>query len=133
MFEDEHVPLLRYNFMLMKGLSHKNIVNYEALYLDLKKHSCWLVMEFCPLPNLLGRTISSETELRDIVQQLLETLHYLHQRSVTHRDIKPENILYDAASKKFKLIDFGICRKFKRRGCRIDMLTITGTLYYRAP
>ena len=90
-------------------------------------------MEFCPLPNLLGRTISSETELRDIVQQLLETLHYLHQRSVTHRDIKPENILYDAASKKFKLIDFGICRKFKRRGCRIDMLTITGTLYYRAP
>lgn len=44
MFEDEHVPQLRYNYMLMKGLAHRNIVKYEALYLDLKKHLCWLVM-----------------------------------------------------------------------------------------
>ena len=32
-----------------------------------------------------------------------------------------------------KIIDFGISRKHKRRGTRVDMLTITGTLFYRAP
>lgn len=32
-----------------------------------------------------------------------------------------------------KMVDFGICRKHRKRGIRVDMLTITGTLYYRAP
>lgn len=68
-----------------------------------------------------------------MAQQLLDTLHYLHQRVVTHRDVKLENILYDAGEGKLKLIDYGICRKHRRRGVKIDMLTITGTLYYRAP
>ena len=52
---------------------------------------------------------------------------------MSHRDIKPENILYDKVNKKLKLIDYGICRKHRRRGKKIEMLTITGTLYYRAP
>ena len=44
-----------------------------------------------------------------------------------------ENILYDQEKKSIKLIDFGVCRKFKKRGALLDMLTITGTFYYRAP
>jgi serine/threonine protein kinase len=50
-----------------------------------------------------------------------------------HRDIKPENILYDEKTKQIKIIDFGISRRFKRRGSRFEMWTITGTLFYRAP
>lgn len=45
MFEDEHLLQLRYNFLLVKNLNHRNVIQYEALYLDLKKHLCWLVME----------------------------------------------------------------------------------------
>ena len=67
------------------------------------------------------------------MQQLFEILHYLHQRAIAHRDIKLYNILYDPVEKKLKLIDFGICRKYRRRGYKFDMLTITGTLFYRAP
>jgi calcium-dependent protein kinase len=65
--------------------------------------------------------------------QLMETLSYLHRQDVVHRDIKPENILYDAETRTIKLIDFGISKRFIKRGSLIDMWTITGTLYYRAP
>ena len=71
MFEDEHITQLRYNYILMKSLSHRNIVKYEALYLDLKKHLCWLVMEFFEAPSLLRTPLRSENELREVVQQLL--------------------------------------------------------------
>jgi serine/threonine protein kinase len=64
---------------------------------------------------------------------VLEALTYIHSHGICHRDIKPENILYDEAEKNIKIIDFGISRKLLNRGRRIEMLTITGTLYYRAP
>jgi serine/threonine protein kinase len=67
------------------------------------------------------------------MKKILTTLKYLHNHDIVHRDIKPENILYDPITKGIKLIDFGISRRFRRRGSLFDMLTITGTLYYRAP
>lgn len=35
MFDDEHVPLLKKNFMDIRQLDHPNIVKYKALYIDL--------------------------------------------------------------------------------------------------
>lgn len=63
----------------------------------------------------------------------METLSYLHKLNIVHRDIKPANILYDPETKKIKLIDFGLSKRLVRRGSLIDLWTITGTLYYRAP
>lgn len=63
----------------------------------------------------------------------METLKYIHSHKICHRDIKPENILYDETKKKIILIDFGISRKLTKRGIKRDMLTLTGTPYYRAP
>lgn len=65
--------------------------------------------------------------------QLIETLAYIHSQKICHRDIKPENILYDEENKNVKIIDFGISKKLINRGIKKDMLTQTGTLYYRAP
>lgn len=39
--------------------------------------------------------------------QVLSGLQAAHNRGITHRDIKPENILYDSASDKLILTDFG--------------------------
>jgi serine/threonine protein kinase len=54
MFDDEHVPILKKNFMDMRQLNHSNIVQYKALYLDLERHLAHLIMEFVSLPSLMS-------------------------------------------------------------------------------
>lgn len=71
--------------------------------------------------------------MKEISYQILKTIQFLHKHKICHRDIKPENILYDEANKNIKIIDFGISKNLMERGRRKEMLTITGTLYYRAP
>lgn len=57
----------------------------------------------------------------------------MHWHKICHRDIKPENILYDEKEQKIILIDFGISKKTTKRNIKREMLTVTGTPYYRAP
>ena len=90
-------------------------------------------MEYVSLSSLSKFTSLPEEDIKNIMFQLMEVLAYLHRQDISHRDIKPENILYDSKKKVIKLIDFGISKRFRRRGHLIDMWTITGTLYYRAP
>lgn len=45
---------------------------------------------------LVRQQVPSEEDVATVAQQLLSTLHYLHEEcGVVHRDIKPENILLD--------------------------------------
>jgi calcium-dependent protein kinase len=77
--------------------------------------------------------LSSEEDLRFVMLQLCEAIAYLHRHEIVHRDIKPENILIDPLTKRIKLIDFGISKPFRSRGVLCDLLTVTGTLFYKAP
>jgi serine/threonine protein kinase len=44
-----------------------------------------------------------------IVDQILETLDFAHEKKIFHRDIKPSNIMLDRLG-KVKIIDFGIAK-----------------------
>ena len=46
-------------------------------------------------------------EAKFLWRQVVQAIHYCHQRNVTHRDIKLENILLDETKERVKLIDFG--------------------------
>ncbi|HIK09625.1 MAG TPA: protein kinase, partial [Oscillatoriaceae cyanobacterium M33_DOE_052] len=52
----------------------------------------------------------SETKIRELLQDLLPVLDFIHQHKVIHRDIKPENIIRRDSDKKLVLIDFGVAK-----------------------
>jgi TPR repeat protein len=52
----------------------------------------------------------TEAELRDLLENLLSALGYLHERGIYHRDIKPGNILITNEGNPV-LIDFGSARQ----------------------
>ena len=51
------------------------------------------------------RRYYSESELLDIIVQLVKTLSLMQKNSITHRDVKPQNILLSKGL--YKLCDFG--------------------------
>ncbi|KAK6058471.1 hypothetical protein COOONC_03961 [Cooperia oncophora] len=59
-------------------------------------------------------TLSEVPQGVRMFRQLMEAVHYLHERNIVHRDIKLENILIDANGDA-KLADFGFARFIARR------------------
>jgi len=74
----------------------------------------------------------TEAEARDLADQLLGILEYLHGRSppVVHRDIKPANVVRDASG-RVSLIDFGSVRD--RLAGASEHASTAGTFGYMAP
>lgn len=50
----------------------------------------------------------NEKQVKGILVDLCDALHYMHQRSIIHCDLKPENILISANDGHLKLIDIGL-------------------------
>ena len=65
--EQEHILFLKKNFIEIKALDHPNIVKYQKMFLDLRKHTCYLVMDFQTMPNLLGFRDLTEDEIKFIM------------------------------------------------------------------
>ena len=90
---------------------HKNIVKViDWGQISLKGKKCpFYAMPYYDqnLRNLIDAGIP-ETNVLHLFSQLLDGLEAAHFQHVWHRDIKPENLLYDSASKKLAIADFGI-------------------------
>ncbi len=70
----------------------------------------YLVMEYCPNPNLATRYRSEHLSVPEVLEigiQVAGALETAHRAGILHRDVKPANILTDAYGHA-KLTDFGI-------------------------
>lgn len=74
----------------------------------------FLVQEFIDGQNLAQELAQngafSETQIRQLLNDLLAVLQFCHQRQVIHRDIKPENIIRRASNNELVLVDFGAAK-----------------------
>lgn len=58
----------------------------------------------------------TESDTVEFLNQVLETLAFVHAQNVIHRDIKPTNIIRGDADNKYYLIDFGAVKQVKTGG-----------------
>lgn len=74
----------------------------------------YLVQEFIEGQNLLDEILEqgtfSEQKIRNLLNDLLPVLHFIHQRNIVHRDIKPMNIIRRQSDRKLVLVDFGLAK-----------------------
>ncbi|MBS3029722.1 MAG: SUMF1/EgtB/PvdO family nonheme iron enzyme [Dolichospermum sp. DET50] len=96
----------------------------------------YLIQEFIEGKNLLDELQQkgkfSESEVKQILVELLPILQFVHDNKVIHRDIKPENIIRSSQTGALFLIDFGVSKEVG--GSVLSKVgTITGTLGYAPP
>ncbi|HCQ21833.1 MAG: serine/threonine protein kinase [Aphanizomenon flos-aquae LD13] len=96
----------------------------------------YLIQEFIEGKNLLDELQQkgkfSESEVKQILIELLPILQFVHNNKVIHRDIKPENIIRSSQTGALFLIDFGVSKEVG--GSVLTRVgTITGTLGYAPP
>jgi serine/threonine protein kinase len=74
----------------------------------------FLVQEFIDGQNLAQESAQNgafnETQIRQLLNDLLSVLQFCHQKQVIHRDIKPENIIRRASTNELVLVDFGAAK-----------------------
>ncbi|OKH42559.1 hypothetical protein NIES2101_32715 [Calothrix sp. HK-06] len=91
----------------------------------------YLVQEFIDGQNLLKKLeqelIASESQIIQLLADILPVLQFIHERGVVHRDIKPENIMW-RHNKPPVLIDFGISKELSNTVMTIG--TTVGTVGY---
>ncbi len=98
---------------IMRKLDHPYVLKlYEVYHV---KRKLWLVTELLTGGDLASRK-HSEYATKNVIEQVLRALVYLHRMGVVHRDIKLENILYEnhSTNATVRLIDFGLSRTFDR-------------------
>ncbi len=76
----------------------------------------------------------SLTEVRDIVQKIVQAMRVFQRAGMVHRDLKPENIMLNA-HKQVKIIDFGtvLVDGLEEIGSMINDNTPVGSVNYIAP
>ncbi|MDM0115677.1 serine/threonine-protein kinase [Variovorax sp. J22R133] len=92
-------------------LTHRNIVPVYQFGED--NDSAYIVMEYVAGRNLRDYIQAPRKltvpQVLCVMAQLLDGLHYAHERGIVHRDIKPANLLI-ADDGRLKITDFGIAR-----------------------
>nr|XP_033818020.1 cyclin-dependent kinase 9 isoform X1 [Geotrypetes seraphini] len=129
---------------ILQLLKHENVVNLieicrtKATQYNRYKGSIYLVFDFCEhdLAGLLSNAHVKFTlsEIKKVMQMLLNGLYYIHRNKILHRDMKAANVLITRDG-VLKLADFGLARAFSlAKNSQPNRYTNrVVTLWYRPP
>jgi predicted Ser/Thr protein kinase len=74
-----------------------------------------------------------EEDVRRILAEVADALHYAHKQGVVHRDIKPDNILLEDETGRPMLTDFGVAKARASGTTLTEVGAVVGTPYYMSP
>ena len=75
----------------------------------------------------------SETQILEILEQILPTLEFIHDQKMIHRDIKPSNIIRRQDNQKLYLIDFGAVKQVTQGLISPEQSLVFGSPGYAPP
>ncbi|MTJ06817.1 serine/threonine protein kinase [Anabaena sp. UHCC 0204] len=108
----------------LEKLSNHDQIPRLLAYFD-ENQEFFLVQEFIDGHTLNEELIPgqpwSQTQVMQMLLDILSILEFVHQEGVIHRDIKPDNIIRRAADYKLVLVDFGAVKQL-----RSPLVTVRG-------
>ncbi len=113
--------------------SHPQIPDLLAFFED--EGRLYLIQQFIDGQDLLKKLSQNgkftESQVRQVLIDLLPVLDFIHSHNIIHRDIKPDNIIRNSNG-TLSLIDFGVSKQLSG-SILTKMGTITGTPGYAPP
>nr|CAG4638347.1 EOG090X03P9 [Cyclestheria hislopi] len=119
--------------MIHSRLRHPSILQLHTFFED--NDFVYLVLDLCENGELqrylkaLGQPLT-EWEAREVINQVVEGMLYLHSQNILHRDLSLANLLL-ARDMKVKIADFGLATQLSRPDEK--HMTMCGTPNYISP
>ncbi|MBW4563506.1 MAG: protein kinase [Mojavia pulchra JT2-VF2] len=100
----------------LERLGHHDQIPRLLAYFD-ENQEFYLVQEFIEGNTLNEELLPgkrwTESQVNQLLQEVLSILEFVHSQSVIHRDIKPDNIIRRTADNKLVLVDFGAVKQLR--------------------
>lgn len=120
---------------VLLDLSHECIVTVREMVVGDAFDKVFMVMEFMEMDlqeaiKRSGHAPFPQSELKNMMFQVLSAMNHIHEKWYVHRDMKTSNILVHQSG-KIALCDFGLARKYQMPLKALTQMVIT--LWYRPP
>jgi len=132
-FDEKSQKRVETEVTILRTIHHPNIISLHDIIET--STELYLIMPLVTGGELFDKIVQKgfycERDASTVIKNVINAIHYLHEKSIAHRDLKPENLLLMAGDDTQVMIsDFGLSRIL---GDDSFAYTACGTPYYVAP